>query len=261
MAGVRRLRPAYRSSMVCTVLRSRRTARLVGTGAVAVAVLTGCGGGGTATVPAAATRPAAPAVPVAAPGTPLSAGLLPADAFGGNATVLPLPVVRLAHLGAMGGDEAHGAPQVVPSECMTALQQVVDQGSALQDSAAQVARAGGVMTLEVLAVPTTPVNALDELAAVVTACGSATVSDDRGNATVHIEQLPGLPAGMAGVSMTVSGTGAAGPWTGTAVAGVAQDGGRVLALAQMAPEGGSVDQASFAGVLRQAYTKQAESLD
>jgi hypothetical protein len=70
-----------------------------------------------------------------------------------------------------------------------------------------------------------------------------------------------LPDRTTVVAITVAAAGADGrSWTGTALAGVVDDGRRVLALAQAAPQGGTVSSASFTDLLQQAY-QTAEALD
>jgi hypothetical protein len=248
-------------------LRCRRSAAFLGAGLVAGAVLTGCGAPQTPTAPAAATGPAetfAAATGSAAPtaGSDLAAGLLPAEAFGAGATVTRLPLDLLSNDGHGWLDEE----TVTPPECRTALDQLTSQFSGVKAAAGQVARADGVRTFEVLAVPNASVNAVEQFKAVVGACGSASFSENHGeenhgDAKLSIDALKGLPDGMAGVSVTFSGTYPDGSWSATTVAGVAQDGDRVLALAQMSHDGTVLDPAAFAGLLQQAYEVQADALD
>jgi hypothetical protein len=258
------------------LLRSRRNV-VLGAGLLAGAVLTGCAGTPTRTVTAAATQPLdAPAVatstaspsassaPSSSSGSDLAAGLLPADAFGAGASV---QTFTLADLDSW-DDWDHGTAGVVPPECASAIDQAMTQFDKPQDAAAQWARSDGVQSMEVLAVPAAPVDAVAVVQDVAQKCGSATFSHDdgdgdhHGNATVTVEPLSGVPDGMAAYSLTFSGDWSGGTWTSTSYLGVAQDGNRVLGLVQMSwhESDTAVDPASFTALLGQAYQVQHDAL-
>jgi hypothetical protein len=257
--------------MSTQVFRSRRTL-VLGAGLLAGAMLTGCAAAQTRTAPAAATEPldepaAATSTESSAPSSgsasDLTSGLLPADAFGSGASV---HTFTLADLDSWDHWD-HDAANVVPPECASAMNQVMTQFDKPQDAAAQWAHGDDVQSLEVLAVPAAPVDAVAQVQSVVDACGSATFSDDdgdhHGNATVSVKPLADVPEGMIAFSLTFSGNWSEGTWNSTSYLGVAQDGNRVLALAQMSwhDTDSTVDPASFTALLQHAYDVQAKALD
>jgi hypothetical protein len=252
--------------MLRTARRHRRSVAALGAGLVAGAVLAGCAADQPRTAPAAATGPAeSSAAPSAS--SELAAGLLPAEAFGENADVDVLPFDGVPHFGPWGhwGHWGHDE-SVTPAECQTALDQAATQLGDVQDAAGQVARADGTRTFEVLAVPAEPVDAVEQFQVVVDACGAGSFSEEdgdgpHGDVQVGVDPLPGLPDGMAGVSVTLSGTYPDGSWAATALLGVAQDGDRVLALAQMSRDEAAPDPAAFTALLQRAYDVQADALD
>jgi hypothetical protein len=256
--------------MLRTARRHRRTVAALGAGLVAGAVLASCAAEQPRTSPAAATGPAeSSATPSAS--SELAAGLLPADAFGADADVDVLPFDGVPYFGPWGhgghwGHWGHDDESVTPAECQTALDQAATQLGDVQDAAGQVARADGTRTFEVLAVPAGPVDAVEQFQAVVDACGAGSFSEEdgdgaHGDVQVGIDPLPGLPDGMAGVSVTFSGSYPDGSWAATALLGVAQDGDRVLALAQMSRDDAAPDPAAFTALLQRAYDVQADALD
>jgi hypothetical protein len=252
--------------MLRDALRCRRSAVVLGAGLVAGVVLTGCAARGTVTAPAAAT------------GSDLVAGLLPAEAFGEGTEVHRFPMGD-ADLGHWDHGWQDDDRNVTPAQCMTAMGQASSQFSGMQDAAGQVARTDGVRTFEMLAVPATKVDVVKQVRTAVAACGSMTFTESHDGAdmkgTVSIQELPGLPAHMVGVSMTFSGDYPGGSWSETALAGVAQDGDRVLALMQSSHDGhdedaddGSdaaagtpLDPGAFTALLQKAYQTQADALD
>jgi hypothetical protein len=261
----------YRQKMLGHEHRHGSSGTVLRAGLVAGAVLIGCAADPTRTAPAAATSPAeSSATPTAS--SDLAAGLLPAEAFGKGADVDPLPfdgVPGLDHWGDR-GPWGHDDESLTPSECQTALEQAGTQFGDVQDAAGQVARADNVRTFEVLAVPTQPVNVVEEFGAVVAACRDVSFSEengdgDHGDGQVSIDPLQGLPDGMAGASVTFSGTYPDGTWAATSLIGVAQDGDRVLVLAQMSwddtADDTALDSAAFTALLQQAYDVQAGALD
>jgi hypothetical protein len=260
--------------MLRTARHHGRTIPALGAGLVAGAVLAGCAANQPQTAPAAATGPAESS---ATPGSSsdLAAGLLPADAFGAGADVEVFPFDGAPYLddwdhwgpGHWGHDDESGTP----TACETAMDQAADRFGDVEDAAGQVARADGVRTFEVLAVPAVPAEpgaVVKEFQAVIGACDAASFSeehgdDDHGDVQVSIDELSGLPDGMAGVSLTFSGTYDDGSWSATSLFGVAQDGDRVLALAQMSwdDDDTTLDPAAFTALLQQAYDVQAKALD
>jgi hypothetical protein len=267
--------------MLRVVHRCRRSAAVLGAGLVAGAVLTGCSSDETPTAPAAATGPVetSPA-PATATDSDLAAGLLPAEAFGDGAEVDQLPLDHVpdhwhhwGHWGHWGHWWQDDEDDVTPPECLTALEQAATQFSGVQDAAGQVARIDELRTVEVLAVPDAPVDVVEQFKAVVGACDDVSFGGRHDHADmtgqVSIDALPDVPEGMAGVSVTYSGDYPGGSWSATVLAGVAQDGDRMLALVQMShhggdlesPDGDSPDPDAFVALLEQAYDVQADALD
>ena len=259
--------------------RHGRSLTILGAGLVAGAVLSGCAAEQPRTAPAAATGPVeSSATPTPTAPSELAAGLLPAEAFGEGADVDALPFDGVPYFGHWGhwghghwghwGHWGHDDESVTPTACETALDEAATRFEDVQDAAGQVARADGVRTFEVLAVPAEPVDAVEQFQAVVDACGNVSFSEEHHDGDlfdlqVSIQPLPDLPDGMAGVSVTFSGTYPDdGSWAATSLLGVAQDGDRVLVLAQMSrDEDTALDPAAFTALLQQAYDVQADALD
>jgi hypothetical protein len=255
--------------------RPRRAAGLLGVGLLAGAVLTACGGAAPRTAPAAATGPAS-AVPAADTPTAdtsaadLAGGLLPSVAFGESASRTPLPLDQLGGRDSLSASVAAALTgmQVDPPECRGSIERVLAQVAAFHDGAAQLARTGGTATVEALVRPAVPADTVAVLTELADACSSVTVrAGGYGNATVTVEPLdvsglPGTGDTAAAVTVTVAADlPDGGSWSGTALAGLVQDGDRVLALAQLAPRGGPLDPASFTALLQRAYEVQAAALD
>jgi len=251
--------------MLRNASRVGRAAGLLGAALVAGAVLTAAGNDVTATAPAAATGPAT-AAPAADPGAAdLARALLPADAFGPDAVVIPMPTDRSRTAGDLTGALAFS--QITPESCATALRQILPQMAAVSDTAGQMARSGDTVTAELLARPAAGLDAVGQLTALREACTSAQVSAPgygTGTGTVTPLAVPALHDGVAaaGVSVAVETSGPDGrSWSGTALAALVQDGDHVLVLARMAPSGAAVDPGAFDDLLRQAYQTQAATLD
>jgi len=265
--------PPYRREMPRTTRRHSRSIAVLGAGLVAGAVLTGCADQ-PRTATAAATGPTETSVPTSAPpsaSSELAAGLLPADAFGEGADVDVLPFDGVPYFGHWDhwdhwGYWGHDDESVTPAECQTALDEAATQIGDVQDAAGQVARADETRTFEVLAVPAESGDAVAQFQAVVDACGAVSFSEEHGDADhgdvqVSIDPLD-VPDGMAGVSVTFSGTYPDGSWGASALMGIAQDGDRVLLLAQMShDEDTALDPAAFTALLQQAYDVQSDALD
>jgi hypothetical protein len=256
--------------MLRTARRHSRSIAVLGAGLVAGAVLTGCADQ-PRTATAAATGPAETSAPTSTPpsaSSELAAGLLPADVFGESADVDVLPSDGVPYFGHWDhwdhwGYWGHDDESVTPAECQTALDEASTQIGDVQDAAGQVAQADGTRTFEVLAVPVEPGEAVAKFQAVVDACRSVSFSEDHGDADhgdVQVSIAPlDVPDGMAGVSVTFSGTYPDGSWAASSLMGIAQDGDRVLLLAQMShDEDTALDPAAFTDLLQQAYDVQAD---
>jgi hypothetical protein len=245
--------------------RARRTA-LLATGLVAGAVLTGCASGADVRE-AAATGTLSPSDGVAAAtpsGADLAAGLLPAEAFGPDARVLPVSGEQLSRSAPAG----MGAPadlEVAPESCTAALQALpVHQPPAAEDLAAQVAVQGTTYTAELVAVAGPAAGLVGRLPELVDQCPQVTVSSpEHGSATIDLAtfDVPDLGDAAVGVSVAVEATEPGGAEReASGLVGLVRQGDRVVALATGDREGAEPDQAAFTALLEQA-TAQAETLD
>ncbi len=243
-------------------LREGRRA-LLATGLVAGALLTGCSAGADVQEAAATGAPAPSAEAAAATSTAgdLAAGLLPADAFGADARVLPVSGERLSH----GGLGAIGSPadvQVTPESCTAALEALpVPQPPAADDVAAQIAVAGTTYTAELLAVAGPAAALVGEVPALIEQCPQVQVgSPEHGAATIDLAtfDVPELGDDAVGVTVTAVATEPGGAQvTVPALVGLVRDGDRVLALATGDRAGGEPDRAAFTALLEQAYDAQS----
>jgi hypothetical protein len=250
--------------------RPRRTL-LLGAALTGAAVLTGCGAqqaGGEAAGDAAQASVAPAAGTAAEPSgaladvADLSAGLLPAEAFGAGG-VAPLTAEELAQQVMAYGGSMAGAPEgltVTPEGCAGALEAM--QGTQphhedLDGFAAQMAKANGttVLTVQALAAGPAVAGAVEQLVAGVTACPEATVAAPMGSATVVFRDLqaPELGDGAAVVSVTATAGQAGGqPVTAPVLLGLVQDGDRLVTLLSSGPDA-ALDPAAFGALLEQAY--------
>jgi hypothetical protein len=245
--------------------RARRTSLLT-TGLVAGAVLTGCAS--DAGVQEAAATGAPPPSAEAAAATPapadLAAGLLPAEAFGPDARVLPVSGQQLSD----GTPAAMGAPadvEVTPEACTAALQALPVQPPAAEDLAAQVAVQGATYTAELLAVAGPAAGLVGRVPELVGQCPQVTVSSpEHGSATFDLAtfDVPDVGDAAVGVSVAVAATEPGGTRReASGLLGLVQDGDRVVALATGDREGAEPDRAAFTALLEQAHEVQAEALD
>jgi hypothetical protein len=247
--------------------RARR-ATLLATGLVAGAVLTGCASDAGVQEAAAtgAPSPSAEAAAATPAGTAdLAAGLLPAEAFGPGARVLPVSGEQLSESGLAG----MGVPadvEVTPEACAAALQALpVQQPPAAEDLAAQVAVQGTTYTAELLAQAGPAAGLVGRVPELVAQCPQVTVSSpEHGSATIDLAtfDVPDLGDAAVGVSVAVSATEPGGASReASGLLGLVQDGDRVVALATGDREGAEPDRAAFTALLQQAHDVQAEALD
>ncbi|WNV74016.1 hypothetical protein [Geodermatophilus sp. DSM 44513] len=247
--------------------RARRTT-LVASGLLAGAVLTGCASGADVREAAATGSPSpSPSVEVSA-ATPaaadLAAGLLPADAFGPGARVLPVSGEQLLSRGALLPAGLPADVQVTPEACAAALrvlpmvQPPAAEGPAADDLAAQVAVSGSTYTAELLAVAGPAAGLVGEVPALVGRCPQVQVSaPGHGTATVDLAtvEVPDLGEDAVGVAVGVTATGPDGaPVTAAGLVGLVRDGDRVLVLATGDRTGTPPDRAAFTALLEQAVT-------
>ena len=242
---------------------ARRTT-LLATGLVAGAVLTGCSSGADVQE-AAATGAPAPSAEAATPAsTDLAAGLLPAEAFGDGARVVPVNGERLSRGALPAGGSLSGA-EVTPEACAAALQALpVPEPPAAGDVAAQVAVSGTTYTAQLLAVAGPAAGLVGEVPALVEQCPQVQVSaPEHGSATVDLAtfDVPDLGDAAVGVAVTAVTTEPGGAQhAALGLVGLVRDGDRVVALATGDREGAEPDRAAFTALLERAYDAQS-SLD
>jgi hypothetical protein len=245
--------------------RARRTT-LLATGLVAGAVLAGCSSDADVREAAAtgSPSPSAEAAAATSAGPDLAAGLLPAEAFGADARVIPVSGEELSH-GALAGMGSPADVEVGPEACAAVLQALpVQQPPAADDVAAQVAVRGTTYTAELLAVAGPAADLVGRVPELVGQCPQVTVSaPEHGSATVDLAtfDVPDLGDAAVGVSVGVTATEPGGAQrTVAGLVGLVRDGDRVVALATGDREGAEADRAAFTALLEQAYETQS-SLD
>ena len=249
----------------------RRTVGLLSAGLLGAATLAGCGSevSGTASPVASVTSAAAPtsATASAAP-EDLSAGLLPADAFGPDTQVTPITGEQLlAQQGQLGGGLGSlGRLTVTPQECAPAVEGIQPGLQDVTGLAAQTAQTASTAVAEVLVAGPAVAGSLDDIDRSLADCPQATITAPQiGTATVTFSPLevPDLGDGSAALTMSLSLTGPGGqPLTVPVQLGMALDGDRLVSLTVTDPTGGgSQDPAAFAQLLKQAYDHQHDALD
>ncbi|SHG39705.1 hypothetical protein [Geodermatophilus nigrescens] len=259
-------------------MRARRPPVLAGAALTAL-LLAGCGGqdvAGTAS-PASGAGPSSSASPSSsAPsssgsagssdpgGADLAAGLLPAEAFGPGAQVVPVGQEQLEQGAALSAGSLEGL-QVTPPECAEAFQQSQPSFDAYDDVAAQVATVGTTTTVEALVTGGPAADALSGFQGPPAGCEAIQATSPQiGTVSVQYAALdvPDLGDGAAGFSVTTTVAGPDGQQiTVPALIGAAQDGERALVLVSTSVAGGPLDQAGFAGLLEEAFRVQADALD
>ena len=246
----------------------RRPAGLAG-GVCWVVLLTACGGEGeTAGQEAAASSSSASAsTSSSAPAEPteessrLAAGLLPAGAFGEEATVIPLSREQLRQSAGLAADPADlDVSPPVCAEVLSGTQPPVDD---YEDVAAQGVTVGATTTVEVLLEGKVTTRAVETFAQAVESCPEATVnSPELGKARLTFQNLdaPDVGDAVAVVRYTTTLTQGGQEVSIPALAGLVQDGDRLITLLTIATDGSSPGAATFTSLLEQAFEVQAEEL-
>ncbi|PRY47909.1 hypothetical protein LY71_11188 [Geodermatophilus tzadiensis] len=243
----------------------RRTARLAAPALLAAALVTGCGGGDDDGEAAAEPSSASPSSSSSvAGGSELAPGLLPADAFGPDAQVVPVTEEQLAQGAALAGGSAADL-QVDPPECAPLVQQSQPSFDEYEDVAAQVAVLGTTTTVQALVSGGPAEEALAGLGRPPAGCESVQVtSAEVGTVDIAYGPLdvPDLGDGSGGVAFTTTAPGPGGqPLVVPALVGVVQDGERALVLVSTDTQGGTLDPAAFTALLQRAHETQASVLD
>jgi hypothetical protein len=193
----------------------------------------------------------------------LAKGLLPAEAFGEQATVVPLTRDQLQQ----GAGLAPSVKdlKVSPPECATAVQGTQPDVTAFDDIAAQSATTGGAISIEVLLSGGPTSGSLDAMEQAVSRCPSVQISAPSiGTATITFRSVPvdELGDGAAALQFTTTVKQPDGNTLSVpALVGVVRDGDRVVTLLTLAQNGAPPDPAAFTGLLQQAYEVQAKALD
>jgi hypothetical protein len=236
-------------------------------GVCCVVLLTGCGGGSETTGESAASSSAPSSTSSSAPAEPteegsrLTAGLLPAEAFGEGATLVPLSRDQLRQSAGLAADPAD--LDVSPESCIEVLTSTQPPVDEYEDVAAQGATVGATTTVEVLLEGAVTSRAVASLAQAVESCPEAMVSSpELGEATLTFESLdaPAIGDAVAAVRYTTTLTPGGQEVSVPALVGLVQDGDRLITLLTIATDGSSPDVAAFTSLLEQAFEVQAEEL-
>jgi hypothetical protein len=193
----------------------------------------------------------------------LSAGLLPAEAFGAGAQVTPITAEQLAQQSQLGGLGLQDVT-ITPESCAPAVKGVQPGLDDLEGLGAQTVTVGSGATVEILLAGDAIAEGVDQLASTVDTCPQATITaPEFGTAEITFTPLdvPDLGDASAALTMTLSITGPDGqPLTVPVLLGMVQDGDRLVSLTTTDPTG-ATDPAAFAALLQQAYDHQADALD
>ena len=238
-------------------------------GVSCVVLLTACGGGdgdqeeaaGSSTAPASTTSASPAPESTSGEGSALSAGLLPAEAFGEDATVIELTRQQLEQSAGLAADPE--SLDISPESCADAVTSTQPRIDDYDDVAAQSVTVGATTTVEVLLQGEATEGAVAQLAEAAAGCPEAQISSpELGEATLQFEELdsPDLGDGAAVVRYTTTLTQGGQEVSVPALVGLAQDGDRVITLLTIATDGSSPDAAGFTALLEQAFEVQAEAL-
>jgi hypothetical protein len=230
----------------------------------AVLLLAGCAGAGGEEAAGTSSATSSAATETTPPD--FASGLLTAEAFPDDATVVAVSLEQLragAGLGAMGKDLA-----VTPEECAPAVQGTQPDLDAFDDVTGLSATSPAGVTVEVLMRGGPTTGAVDLLTAAVERCPEAQISSPEiGTATVTFEPipLPELGDGAVALRFTTAVTAPDGTRTTVpALVGAFEDGDRLGVLTSLTdprtPGAPPPDAAAFATLLEQAYQVQADAL-
>jgi hypothetical protein len=248
---------------------ARRARGLLAAGLASAALLTACSGSGTADEAATSAASTSAAEKTAEPD--LASGLLTADAFGSDATVVAMTPEQLQQGEGIAAAGTKGLT-ITPESCAAAVQGAQPSFDQYDDVAAESATIGSAVTVEVLVRGGPTKDAVSQLAEAAARCPRATLTSPQiGSATIAFEALPlaDLGSGSALLRYTTDVSLPDGTHlTVPALIGTVQDGDRLLVLMNIdtgaAQPGGAPatppDPAAFARLLGQAYHVQADAL-
>jgi len=229
-----------------------------------VPLLAGCSGSSDSDE--AASSSAAPSSTEETQAPDLESGLLPAEAFGPDATVSPVPADQL-ELGA--GLAAGEDAEITPETCRTSVDSTQPDIADFEDVAAQSATVGATATVQMLLRGGPVEDLAGMLGEAADRCPEAQITSPAfGTATITFEELPvdELGDGSALVRFTTAVTVPGGPQvTVPALVAAVQDGDRLMVLLSVVADPtqagpGAIDEAAFTELLGQAYETQADAL-
>jgi len=245
----------------------RRPLGLLGAGLLGAAALAGCSSEIEGHASPSTTDPA-PSSAGESPGAldddvaDLSAGLLPAEAFGTGARATPITADQLEQQSQLG--LGLGDVTITPESCAPVVEQVQPGLEDVVGLGAQTVTTGTGAVVEILAEGAGFTDGVEQLASTVETCPQATITAPQiGTATVVFTALdvPEVGDGAAGLTMTMTLPGPDGqPLTVPLLLAMAADGDRLVSLTATDATGAS-DPAGFAALLQQAYDHQAAALD
>ena len=244
--------------------------------AATVALVTACGGSGSdeesaGSSSSSSSSSSASSAAEESPAPDLASGLLPAAAFGPDASVIAISPEQLARGAGLAASNAEDLT-ITPVECAAAVEGTQPDFDDFDDIAAQTATSGTATTVQVLVRGGPTKDTVRQLEEAAARCPQAQItSPDIGTATISFEPLEvedlGDGAALLRYTTAVSlpdGSQATVP----AHIGAVQDGDRVVILMNLetaaiagGAAGSPVDPAAFADLLAQAYEAQAAALD
>ncbi len=235
-------------------------------GLLASGLLAGCSGDGSseeaADTASASTSSSAAETSGSDEGSDLASGLLPAEAFGADATVVAITPEQLAQGTGLAGSME--GVQITPEACASAVQGTQPAVEDFEDVAAQSATRGTAVTAQVLMRGGPTDGAVDVLTNSVAACPQAQVtSPDIGQATITFEALPVPELGDASAAVRLTTTIAQPDGTQVSVPtliGLVEDGDRLMTLVSLDQGGAAPDPAAFTALLQEGYEVQADAL-
>lgn len=228
-------------------------------------LVAGCGASGSGGGKTAASSAAASSSSGSVTGSTLTKGLLPADAFGADATVVGLTLEQLKQsTTSLGGGRAAGI-QVDPPSCAAAVQGTSPNFDQVDDLAAQSATGASGATVEALMTGAPAKGAAEKLRGSAAACPQATVTTpSSGTVTLTFQSIPLQKMGddAAAVQLTTTLSKPDGSKVSVpALLGAVEDHHRLLLLITAGAGGAAPDQGAFTALLEKAYSTQASALD
>ena len=261
----------YRGPMIGSAPRRlRRPGAVLAATAAAVAaagLLAGCAGGGSGggTAAASSSSAAASSSSGSVTGSSLTKGLLPADAFGADATVIGLTLEQLKQSTATLGTGSTAGVRVDPPSCAAAVQGTAPNYDQVDDLAAQSATGPSGATVEALMTGAPAKGAAEKLRGSAAACPQATVTTpSSGTVTLTFRSVPVKKMGddAAAVELTTTLSKPGGSTVSVpALLGAVEDHHRLLLLITAGTGGAAPDEGAFTALLEKAYTTQASALD